>query len=524
MGLEDNKLVAKYINVGEKKAGSTSMGIFVGCFVACGGILFGYDTSTISGVMAMKYVKARFPKNKESFSASESSLIVSILSVGTFFGALLAPLLNDTIGRRWCLIISSLFVFNLGVILQVAATKIPLLCAGRAIAGLGVGLISATIPLYQSEAAPKWIRGAVVSFYQFAITIGILLASCVNQGTHARTDSGSYRIPIGLQMLWALILGVGTFFLPETPRFFVSKNKDDDAKISLSRLRKLPVDHPELIEELDDIKAAYEFEVIYGKSSWAQVFSTRNLQLKRVFTGVFIQAFQQLTGVNFIFYFGTSFFEAAGVNGFVTSLATGIVNVGSTIPGIMLIEILGRRTMLMVGAVGMSTSQFIVAIVGVTSSGKSAQNVLVAFTCIFISFFAATWGPCAWVVIGELFPLRTRAKSVALCAASNWLWNWGIAYATPYIVDKGYGDMGTKVMFVWGGCNFLCFFFAWSMVYETKGLSLEQVDEMYEKIPSAWKSKSFIPSEHAFRGEARDESSQLGDNKAETNSIEDASV
>lgn len=523
MGLEDNALVKRFINVGDKKAGSTSMGIFVGAFAALGGVLYGYDTGTISGVMAMNYVKATFPANKEYFTSAELSLIVSILSVGTFFGAIAAPLLTDTLGRRWCIIISSLVVFNVGVVLQVIASGIPLLCAGRAIAGFGVGLISSTIPLYQAEASPKWIRGAIVSCYQWAITIGIFLAAVINQGTHKRNDSGSYRIPIAIQILWALILGGGMFFLPDTPRFWMSKQREDKARSSLSRLRKLPADHPDLLEELADIKAAYEFEIEFGKSSWTQVFSNKNHQLKRLATGVFIQAFQQLTGVNFIFYFGTSFFESAGVNGFVTSLATNIVNVGATIPGILLIEIIGRRKILMSGAAGMSISQLVVAIVGVTSKSHAAQQVLVAFTCIFIAFFAATWGPCAWVVVGELFPLRTRAKSVALCAASNWLWNWAIAYATPYMVDPDKGNLGTKVFFIWGGCNFLCFFFAWYSIYETKGFSLEQIDELYENVKYAWKSPGYVPSEHAFRDASR-VPTHIEDTKAEALSVEDASV
>ncbi|OBA19165.1 general substrate transporter [Metschnikowia bicuspidata var. bicuspidata NRRL YB-4993] len=526
MGLQDNKILQKFINTGEKRAGSSGMGIFVGVFAALGGILFGYDTGTISGVMAMPWVLQTFPANKEAFTASESSLIVSILSAGTFFGAILAPLLNDTLGRRWCLIISSLVVFNLGAALQTAAESIPLLLAGRVIAGFGVGLISSTIPLYQSEALPKWIRGAVVSCYQWAITIGIFLAAVVNQGTQNINSSASYRIPLGIQILWGLILGIGMIFLPETPRFYISKEKHADAARSLSRLRKLPEDHPELLEELDDIKAAHEFETIHGKSSWVQVFSTKKHQLKKLLTGVGLQAFQQLTGVNFIFYFGTSFFSSVGLDGFTTALATNIVNVGATIPGILSVEIFGRRKVLLTGAVGMCVSQLIVAIVGVSTDSAAANQVLVAFCCIFIAFFAATWGPTAWVVCGEIFPLRTRAKSIALCTASNWLLNWAIAFTTPYMVDADKGNLGTNVFFIWGGCNFGCFFFAYFMIYETKGLSLEQVDELYEKVPSARKSMYFNPSEHAFRQNA-EESVVVPEEfslKAEAVSIEEASV
>lgn len=502
MGIEDNKLFRKFINVGEKREGSTTMGILVGLFASFAGILYGFDTGTISGILAMSHVKATFPANKVDFTSSEKSLIVSILSVGTFFGALAAPFISDKFGRKWTIIISSLVVFNLGIILQCASTSIPLLCAGRCIAGLGVGLISAVVPAYQAETTPKWIRGAVVSCYQFAITIGLLLASCVNQGTHNIKSSASYRIPIGIQFVFSLILGGGMFFLPETPRFFISREDEVKAKDSLRRLRRLPIDNQDLIEEYEEIKYAYEFEKLAGGATWAHVFSSKNRQLRRLIMGMTIQALQQLTGINFIFYFGTTFFQRAGIqNAFVTSLATNIVNMGMSIPGILLVEIIGRRKLLMSGSVVMSVSQIIVAIVGVASSGKAANQCLVGFTCIFIAGFAATWGPLCWAVVSETYSLNVRQKSIALCSASNWLFNWAIAYATPYMVDPGKGNanLGSKVFFIWGGCNAIGGIFVYTMVFESKGLSLEEVDEMYLNVQHAWKSSEFVPSEHVFR-------------------------
>ena len=366
-----------------------------------------------------------------------------------------------------------------------------------------------------------------MSCYQWAITIGLLLAACVDQGTHNRTDSGSYRIPIALQLLWSLILGTGMIFLPDTPRFWIHKGDETKAKESLKILRKLPIEHPDLVEEYEDIKAAYDFECSFSKSSWIDLFSTKNKQLKRLFTGVALQAFQQLTGVNFIFYFGTSFFQSAGIKDeFLISLATNIVNVGMTVPGILLIEFVGRRSMLLWGGVGMSVSQFIVAIVGVATDSSAANEVLIAFTCFFIAFFASTWGPIAWVVIGEIFQLRTRAKSVAVSAASNWLWNWGIAYATPYMVgtEKGNANLGTNVFFIWSGCNFLCVLFTYLFIYETKGLSLEQIDELYETVGHARKPRSSVPSTHAFRNNIPDSISSMGKNMDEVTEVEVVSV
>jgi hypothetical protein len=170
----------------------------------------------------------------------------------------------------------------------------------------------------------------------------------------------------------------------------------------------------------------------------------------------------------------------------------------------------------------MSVSELLVAIIGTALPDSDAANKsLVAFTCIFIAFFAATWGPLCWVVTGEIFPLRTRAKSIAMSAASNWLWNFGIAYATPYLVDDapGSANLGSKVFFIWGGFNALCFFFAYYFVYETKGLTLEQIDELYEVAPNAWSSKSFVPTDHNFSRKVA--GNEVYDNKIDETRVED---
>ena len=196
-------------------------------------------------------------------------------------------------------------VFTFGVILQTASTTIPMFVAGRFFAGLGVGLLSATIPLYQSETAPKWIRGSIVGCYQWAITIGLFLAAIVLNSTKDRNDTGSYRIPIAVQFAWAIILVGGMLVLPETPRFLIRKGRQDKAAKSLSRLRRLDVDHPALIEELAEIQANHEYEMSIGTASYLGCFKAPIR--KRLFTGMALQALQQLTGVNFIFYYGTSY-------------------------------------------------------------------------------------------------------------------------------------------------------------------------------------------------------------------------
>ena len=376
--------------------------------------------------------------------AWQKSLITSILSAGTFFGAIIAGDVADWVGRRFT-VIAGCIVFIIGVILQTASAgpDLGLIVAGRLIAGFGVGFVSAIIILYMSEISPRKVRGAIVSGYQFCITIGLLLASCVDYATQNRTDTGSYRIPIAIQMLWALILGTGLLFLPESPRYFVKRGKLDAAADSLSRLREQPRDSAYVQQELAEIVANHEYELKIlpqGSyvSSWANCFkgglSNSSSNLRRTILGTSLQMMQQWTGVNFIFYFGTTFFKDLHTisNPFLISLVTTLVNVCSTPISFYTIEKFGRRTLLIWGALGMLICEFLVAIIGTADAGnKTAIKAEIAFICIYIFFFASTWGPGAWVVIGEVFPLPIRSRGVALSTASNWLWNC-VSSSSPF--------------------------------------------------------------------------------------------
>lgn len=334
-------------------------------------------------------------------STGEQALIVSILSAGTFLGALLSAPAADRLGRRWAMIFNSV-VFMIGVTLQVISTAIPLFSAGRFFAGLGVGLLSATIPLYQSETAPKWIRGTLVGCYQLSITIGLFLAAIVNNATKNRNDTGSYRIPVAIQYAYALIIIIGMIYLPETPRYWIKRGKSAKAAKSLSRLRSLPADDPSVQQELAEIEGHYKEEEALGSASYLSCF--KKPLRKRLFTGFGLQALQQLTGVNFIFYYGTTYFSNSGIETpFLVAVISSIVNILSTLPGLWLVEKWGRRNLLLFGAIGMATSQLIVASVGTALPDSVVANkALIACVCFYIFFFACSWGPCAWVVTGEI--------------------------------------------------------------------------------------------------------------------------
>lgn len=373
-----------------------------------------------------------------------------------------------------------------------------LLC--RFLAGVGVGAISVLVPLYQSEMAPKWIRGTLVCAYQLSITIGLLAASIVNILTSEIQHSAAYRIPLGLQIVPAVILTAGLLILPETPRFLVKKGQNEAAGLSLSRLRRLDITHPALIDELQEIIANHQYELTLGPDSYKELFVGSPHLARRTWTGCCLQMLQQLTGINFILYYGTTFFGGAGVSTpYMKSLIINIINVFSTIPGLLVIESWGRRKLLMVGAIGMAFCQLFMASFTTAVGDKSREastTILVVFCSLNIFFFAASWGPVAWVVTSEIYPLKVRAKAMSLSTFANWILNFSIAYSTPFMVGEGPGTagFGTKIFFVWGSFCIVAFIFVWCMVYETSKISLEQIDEMYERVSHAWDSKNFEPS------------------------------
>lgn len=239
-----------------------------------------------------------------------------------------------------------------------------------------------------------------------------MLASIVGNATKNRQDTGSYRIPLAVQFAWAIILFSGLLILPETPRFYIKKGKHEKAARSLARLRRLDVDHPAIEAELAEITANHEYELSLGKASYVDCFKG-NLG-KRLATGCGLQALQQLTGVNFIFYYGTPFFQNSGIaNGFTISLITSCINVASTFPGLYLVDRWGRRKLLLFGAIGMAVCQLIVAGVGLEpTANKSAQKALVSFVCIYIFFFACMKPVCLPTFVSDANFSQVRGAHV----------------------------------------------------------------------------------------------------------------
>lgn len=311
-------------------------------------------------------------------------------------------------------------------------------------------------------------------------------------------NTGSWRIPLGITFLWAIVLGFGIIFFPESPRYNFRHGRIEQCRNTLSMLYGVPSNHKVIVEELAEIKDQLEAEkgAPRGLRGLFEMFQGPRMKY-RLALGVALQAFQQLTGANYFFYYGTVIFNGAGIsNTFVTQMILGGVNFGTTFGGLYVIEHFGRRKSLITGGIWMFVCFMVFASVGHFSLNVSnppatpgAGKAMVVFACLFITGYAMTWGPQVWAIVSELYPTRYRSKSMAIATASNWLWNFLISFFTPFIT----GDIDFAYGYVFAGCLFVAVVTVYLFVLEGKGKTLEEMDMMYVMHVKPWKSSSWVP-------------------------------
>jgi SP family sugar:H+ symporter-like MFS transporter len=480
--------------------------------IAFGGFIFGWDTGTISGFVQMSKFIEHFGQQKANgeyyLSTVRTGLMVSIFNIGCAFGAVFLSKTADMYGRRIGLIIM-MVIYIVGILIQITSiNKWYQYFIGRIIAGLAVGGIGVICPLFISEASPKHIRGALISSYQLMVSGGIFVGYCTNYGTKSYDNTAQWRIALGLCFFWALVMIVGMVFMPESPRYLIKVNRLDDARKSLAYSNRVSPDEPAVFAEIEEINAAIIKEDSAGKASWSELITGKPKIFFRVVCGVLIMSLQQLTGNNYFFYYGTTIFNAVGLDDpFQTSIILGVVNFASTIVSIYSVNRLGVRKSLLTGCIGMIVCFVIFASLGVTKlypdgqdqpSSTSTGNAMIFFACIYIFFFASTWGPCCFVVVSEIYPIRIKSKGMGLASAGNWFWGFLISFFTPFITKA----IGFNYGFVFTGCLVFSLFFVYFCIPHTVGLTLEEVDDMYTEGVKAWESASWVPQRRFTQQEA----------------------
>jgi sugar porter (SP) family MFS transporter len=446
---------------------STSFVFIASAFAALGGLLFGYDTGVISG--ALIFIKSQF-----HLSVFHQELVVSVVLIGAAVGALSGGRLADAFGRRLVLIVTAL-IFMVGAIVCAAAGSIGALIAGRVIVGLGIGLSSTTVPVYISEVSPAAARGWQVSLFQLAITVGILGAYLVDYGFAA---SGAWRWMLGLAVVPGAMLGLGMLGMPETPRWLAKHGHAAAAREVLARIRGTQDVQAEFREIQDALSQAEE----RGHFSDLLTVSVR----PALIVGMGLAIFQQITGINTVIYYAPTIIQSAGIpsasGAILATAGIGLVNVLMTIVSMWLIDRVGRRPLLLTGIGGMVVSLGILGFVLRTHQPSTGLGWLaVMILMAYVASFAISLGPIFWLLIAEIYPLRIRGIAGGTAAGTNWAANLLVSLTFLSLVQA----LGpSRTFWLYGLLGIGSFLFSWSLVPETKGRTLEEIEQTWRSRQS----------------------------------------
>lgn len=444
------------------KSGNPAFVYLAAIFAALGGLLFGYDTGVISG--AELFIRGEF-----ALSTFALEIIVSGVLAGAAVGALIGGRLADLFGRRR-LLIATAIIFAAGAILCALATSAAILATGRIIVGFAIGLSSSGVPVYISEVAPAEARGWQVSLFQLAITVGILLAYLVD---YAFAAIQGWRWMFGLAVVPAAIFGIGMIFLPESPRWLVRRGRADAARAMLARIRGTAAIDAELLDIEQSASRAPES----GRFSDLMARAIR----PALVVGIGLAFFQQITGINTVIYYAPLMIQSAGISSasgaILATAGIGAVNVLMTIVSMWLIDRRGRRPLLLTGIAGMAITLGLLGYV-FHASHPSARMAWVAVVSMmaYVASFAISLGPIFWLLISEIYPLKIRNSAEGVAATFNWGANLLVTLTFLTLVEK----LGPSTTFwVYGICAVAAGIFSYYFVPETKGRSLEQIEEFW---------------------------------------------
>ena len=456
---------------------------------AVGGFLFGFDSSVVNG--AVDAVQGQF-----DLSASLTGFAVASALLGCAVGAYGAGRIADRWGRIPAMIVGAV-LFLASALGCGFAFGVWDLVFWRLIGGLGIGIASVIAPAYIAEISPKHMRGRLASLQQLAITIGIF-AALLSDALFANGAGGAgEKFWLGLEAWrWmflagavpAVVYGVIAFLLPESPRFLVLKKRDDEVRSIFARL--WPNDDVE--RAIRDMRSAIEADAI-GSQKGALRGDRFGLK-PIVWVGIILSIFQQFVGINVIFYYSTTLWKSVGFqesDSFTISVITSITNIAVTFVAIALVDRVGRRPILLFGSAGMALSLATMSLAfsqadvvdGAPSLPDAWGPIALVAANVFVVSFGASWGPVVWVLLGEIFPTRIRARALGIAAAAQWIANFLITVSFPPLADF-------SLIFTYGMYAFfaaLSFVFVFKIVPETNGMSLEEANTLLPPKGSAKK-------------------------------------
>ena len=444
--------------------------IAIALVAGLGGLMFGYDIGVIAD--AKDGIRAAF-----SLGDNAVSTVVSSVLAGSFLGALIAGRLCDAIGRRWANVWGGI-CFIVGCLGCSFSVDLTMIIAFRVVMGIGVGFSSVAGPLYIAEVSTPWSRGAMVSLYQLAITVGILIAFLVG----LLVPQAEWRISFALGALLGGALIAGMLVMPPSPRWLIGRGRYDAA---FGVLQRTLGSDQEARKELDAIKQRVGEES--GESFWSTLKGSHAVRMALILA-IGLAFLQQASGINAIFYYAPEILKEVGLGGYGRELtaALGLINVLATFIAIWLVDRVGRRPLLLGGTALMMASQVVIGVTGTLflvegGSGPSAAGIVILISlCIAIIAFAFSLGPLVWLAISEIFPAGVRSACVGVATSFNWIGNYVIAQGTLGAVEYS----PSLAFWIFAACNALTIAFVYFRMPETKGVPLEDIEKFFDKKTS----------------------------------------
>ncbi|CAJ2507568.1 Uu.00g087540.m01.CDS01 [Anthostomella pinea] len=467
----------------------------VGLIAGCDFLLFGYDQGVMGGILTMHQFLDAFPSINPDDPAIQSDtalksqrstsqgISVAAYNLGCFLGAVISIFISNPLGRKKMIILGTL-IMVVGAALQASATTLPHLIVGRIITGIGNGANTSTVPTWQSETSRSHKRGKLVMIEGALITCGIMISYWIDLGFSFIESSVAWRFPLAFQIVFCLFILAFISGLPESPRWLILKNREDEAREVLAALADAPIDSKEVNNEFIAIK---DTVIEMSKGTFADLFKmTKDRELHRTILAYSNQMFQQISGINLITYYAPVIYAGLGMNAFMARLLAAINGTEYFIaswPAVFLVERVGRRKLMLFGAAGQAASMAILAATNSQEDNKQAQAAAIAFLFIFNTFFAIGWLGMTWLYPAEIVPLRIRAPANALSTSGNWIFNFLVVMITPI----AFNSIGYQTYIIFAVINAFMVPSVYFFYPETAYRSLEEMDTIFHKSSAGLK-------------------------------------
>ena len=485
----------------------TLYNVYVVALISCvSALMLGFDISSMSALL----LNDSYLKFFKLPSTNMQSFITASMSLGSMLGCVLSTFVSEPFGRRASLLVCSFF-WCVGAAIQSSAQNRAQLIIGRIISGIGIGFGSTVAPVYCSEVSPRKRRGFIGGIFQLCVTIGILVMYYIAFGLGHINGLAAFRIPWAIQIVPGIILAVGVFFIPESPRWLAKQEQWEESEFIVAKIQSGgDTQHPDVVTEMAEIKE----QLIIEENAKAFKYSDllRKKYAFRTFNAIFAQIWQQLTGMNALMYYVTYIFQMAGYTGNINLIASSIqyvLNVVTTIPALFLMDYVGRRPVLITGAVFMLIWHFaiggLLATYGkpidnfqgndtvkiqIPKKNKKAAKGVIACSYLFVCSYACSWGVVCWVYCAEVWGENAaRQRGASLTTFFNWLFNFAIGMFTP----PSFKNITWKTYMIFGAFCTTMALHVFFVFPETRGKRLEEIGQMWDNHIPAWKTDKWQP-------------------------------